>query len=190
MKAAKRQVILGALILALGAAVYLNWQFTEVVADDSTIVSAETEEEIDDDNLGVAQLVNSSYIEVGETVDDEIYVAATLDDAFSEARLTRQETRDDALEILSDILNDDSADTDTKTAAVEKSAEIAQNMVTESACENLIKAKGIEDAVVFINGDECSAMVKNIGDNTLIIQDILVSQTGLDIENITIINVE
>lgn len=189
MKAAKKQVVLGALILALGAAVYLNWQFTDVVISETELVSSQTEE-TNDDNLGVAQLVNSSYIEVGETVDDEVLVSATLDDIFSEARLSRQETRDEALEILSDILNDDSADTETITSAVEKSAEIAQNMVTESACENLIKAKGVDDAVVFINGSECSVIVSEIGDNLLIIQDILITQTGLDIENITIISAE
>ena len=48
MKIGKRQIILASLVLALGAAVYLNWQFS-----DSELVKTSA-----DSAIGQAQLVN------------------------------------------------------------------------------------------------------------------------------------
>lgn len=50
----KRQLVLAALVVALGAAVYLNWQF----GGNSQIVDAGTS--VSDKELGAAQLVNGS----------------------------------------------------------------------------------------------------------------------------------
>lgn len=189
MKFGKRQIVLGALILALGAAVYLNWQFTEAVPDKSVgdqavdaPVSSSSEGKIEDENLGIAQLVNNSYV---ETVNDEIPAEAS--DAMTNARISRQTSRDEALELLKDVLADTQADEEAKKAAVEESTIIAKNMLQESTAENLMSAKGIEDVVVYINGNECNVVVKNLGDNSLILQDILVNQTGIALENIHII---
>ncbi len=193
MKLAKRQIVLGALVLALGAAVYLNWQFTDSVpmveesSGDISVSENDVGDEIEEQNLGIAQLVNNSYVETTETVEDEIPVAITADDPLADARLSRQMVRDEALGILNDVLADTEADTETKKAAVEESSIIAQNMLKESTAENLIKAKGVEDVVVFINGDECSVIVSELEDYSLIIQEIIINQTGFAIDKIQII---
>ena len=57
MKYGKRQLILASLVLALGAAVYLNWQ----LADTTLPVEGETTE-TESSTLGAAQLVNSNYV--------------------------------------------------------------------------------------------------------------------------------
>lgn len=185
MKFGKRQIVLAALILALGAAVYLNWQFTTPQAVQET--SAETEESGNEEELGVAELVNNSYV---ETVNDEIEDAesvATVSAKLSQARVERQNTRDDALDMLDDILADVDADSEAKKEAIEEASLIAQNMVKETNIENLIKAKGIKDVVVFINGDNCSVIVDKLGDNSLIIQDIITAQAEISADNINII---
>ncbi|MFI3206851.1 MAG: SpoIIIAH-like family protein [Clostridia bacterium] len=204
MKPAKRQIILGALILALGAAVYLNWQFTDTIANGVIETSTLSDSsEIEDSDLGVAQLVNSNYI---ETVTDEIPSEEVISeeeiseeeisetakniensDALAQARIERQTSRDEALEILDDILDDDDADTDTKKTAIEQSSLIAQNMIKETTAENLIKAKGVEDAVVFISEDNCTVVAKNAEENLLIIQEIIINQTGFALEQIQIL---
>ena len=185
MKFGKRQIILAALMLALGAAVYLNWQFTAPTPVED--VSAETETSSgSDERLGVAQLVNNSYIEtVNDTMDDAN--VTTVGAKLSEARVERQNTRDDALGMLDDVLADVDADSDAKKQAIEEASVIAQNMVKETNIESLIKAKGINDTVVFINGDNCSVIVDKLGDNSLIIQDIVMSQTEIALDKISII---
>ncbi len=202
MKFAKRQVILGALILALGAAVYLNWQFTtpSAIQTDSSTSQTSSQSEIKDEDLGIAQLVNNSYL---ETVQDEVNVPTTAQtqedtqtmfetntsDAISQARLSRQTTRDEAISLLEDVLEDVNADAQAKQTAVDESAKIAQVMLQESTAENLLNAKGISEAVVFVNGEDCTVVVSSVGENALIIQDIVTSQTGVLAENIQLIEV-
>ena len=93
MKVGKKQLVLASLVLALGAAVYLNWQFAGTgqlpVGEESQAQS----------QLGAAQLVNNAYV---ETVNDSLESSASSQgdsaaDAFSEARLNRQNSRDEAM---------------------------------------------------------------------------------------------
>lgn len=187
MKFGKRQIILGALILALGSAVYLNWQFGSVapVNKDIPTTGEVSTDEIEDENLGIAQLVNNSYV---ETVNDEVPAAAT--NSMTDARLARQTARDEAIQILDDVLKDVEADSDSKKAAVDESAKIAQTMLKETTAESLLKAKGIDNSVVFMSDSECNVIVEKIGDNTLIIQEIVTEQTGLTVDKIHIIEAE
>mgnify|MGYP000757274179 CR=1 FL=1 len=59
MKYGKRQLILASLVLALGAAVYLNWQFAGTKVQSAGDVSEESASSA----LGAAQLVNNAYVE-------------------------------------------------------------------------------------------------------------------------------
>ncbi len=201
MKYGKRQLILASLVLALGAAVYLNWQFTdtETKIDDTTQEHTET--------LGAAQLVNSNYVEtVSDTVEEDVEpVAESITEAemtdfeaesvgaaaaLSDARMTRQTARDEAVELLEDILEDVQADTEVKEAAISEASVIAQNILKETNVESLIQAKGFTECVAFINGDSCTVVVD--GDmeneqNALIVREIAVTETGLAAEKIKII---
>ena len=69
MKYGKRQLILASLVLALGAAVYLNWQFAGTKVQSAGDVSEESASSA----LGAAQLVNNAYV---ETVSDTLTKAA------------------------------------------------------------------------------------------------------------------
>ena len=57
MKFHKRQLILASLVVALGAAVYLNWQFSGDNAYNTTGFLEPTKE------LGEAKYVNTSYVD-------------------------------------------------------------------------------------------------------------------------------
>ncbi|MGN0479169.1 MAG: SpoIIIAH-like family protein [Hominenteromicrobium sp.] len=205
MKYGKRQLILASLVLALGAAVYLNWQFAGSGVKTENDVSSEPSSA-----LGAAQLVNNSYV---ETVSDELEsaadtlpefettpvdgeaseaeVAAPAAEKLSDARMTRQTARDEAVELLEDILADAQADTAVKEAAVSEASAIAQNILKETNIESLVKAKGFAECVAYINGDTCTIVVN--GDmedaqNALIVRDIAVSETGLSAEKIKLIS--
>lgn len=200
MKYGKRQLILASLILALGAAVYLNWQFTgaETKIDDTAQENSET--------LGAAQLVNSSYVEtVSDTIEDLETANGSVEETvihdfeaenvgaaavLSDARMTRQTARDEAVELLEDILEDAQADTAVKEAAISEASVIAQNILKETNVESLIQAKGFTECVAYINGDSCTVVVN--GDmeneqNALIVREIAVTETGLSAEKIKII---
>ena len=179
MKFGRKQLVLASLVLALGAAVYLNWQFAgtnKLPIGDGEDTSSQ---------LGAAQLVNNAYVETG--TDDLQAKAGT--DMFAEARLSRQNSRDEALELLDGVLEDVDADSEAKKAAVEEASAMAQNILKETNVESLLKAKGYEESVAYITTEECSVVVA--GDlqdsDMLIVQEIVIEQTGLTAEKIKII---
>lgn len=179
MKFGRKQLVLASLVLALGAAVYLNWQF----AGTNKLPIGDGEET--SSQLGAAQLVNNAYV---ETVTDDLQAKAGTD-MFAEARLSRQNSRDEALELLDGVLEDVDADSEAKKAAVEEASAMAQNILKETNVESLLKAKGYEESVAYITAEECSVVVA--GDlqdsDMLIVQEIVIEQTGLTAEKIKII---
>ena len=178
----RKQIMLMALVLALGGAIYLNWQFSSVPID--TPASAEGTDS-ENQNLGVAELVNSQYIETvsDEQPEDTRSTAAVL----SQARVDRQASRDEALSLLEDIFSDENNDPEVKRQAIDEASEIAKTMVEETDIESILRAKGIEDVVVCINEDSCSVMVPVVGDYSLIIQEAVTSQTDISPDSINII---
>lgn len=182
MKFGKKQLVLASLFLALGAAVYLNWQFAGVNKLPVGDTSSESSQ------LGAAQLVNNAYI---ETVSDDLVqsAAASAESKFSQARLNRQNSRDEAMELLDDVLESVDSDSEARRAAVEQASTIAQSILKETSVENLLQAKGYEESVAYLNNGECSVVVSGAIEeaDTLIIQEIVMEQTGITADKIKII---
>ena len=126
------------LVLIVCVAVYINWRY----ADIGTAANAESERE----SYGEAEFVNSS----GGTY-------------FEQARLTRKTTRDDAVEQLQEIADNPNAAQEAKEQAVATMADYARYTETEGRIENLIKAKGFDECVVFIASDSVSVVVRTEG---------------------------
>lgn len=201
MSFGKRQLILAALVVSLGAAVYLNWQFSddngELEMVDATVSKKE---------LGAAQLVNGSDVltevpteselqeSIAEIVSEPVEktTADVAEDYFSQAMLNRQKTRDEAMDVLNTVLNDSDATLEEIQKAVDESAEIAKNMLSESNIESLVLSKGYTNCVAFIQNGECSIVVgKNTeftSEDAAVIKDIVVGQCEVPYGNIRIVD--
>lgn len=207
MKLGKKQLILTGLVLTLGAAVYLNWQFSSntnlLSGADAVSVSKE---------LGEAEFVNtSSDKKAGESSTEKSTVKSTTketekatekntndkttatslnsDEYFAQAKLEREETQDKIAEMTQDILESVEESDTAKTEAVTQAAQLATILEQQTNIESLIKAKGFEDCLVFIQNGECSIVVKDsklTDEDTLIIKDIATGQTGISIDKIKI----
>ena len=170
----KRQLVLAALVVALGAAVYLNWQF----GGNSQIVDAGTS--VSDKELGAAQLVNGSVDSspssaVSEAVSSAVSRKRCIRGFFRSGQY-RSEYRCKYIFCTGQIgtseiqrrfsgtgakvLDDTTADENTKTEAANQAAEISQNIVTETNIENLVKSKGFVDCVAFIQNGACNVVVQ------------------------------
>ena len=183
-KLGRKQLVLASLVLALGAAVYLNWQFAGTnklpVNDGDGGASSQ---------LGAAQLVNNAYV---ETVSDDLQCseqANTDTDSFAEARMSRQASRDEALELIDKVLEDVESDSEAKKAAVDEASAMAQSILKETNVEGVLKAKGYEECVAYIAPEQCSVLVAgDLGDSDmLIIQEAVMEQTGFTADKIKII---
>lgn len=184
----KRQIILSALVLALGTAVYLNWQFSST--PELTSANNITHQK----ELGEAKYVNKSSDESKEQKKDSEKKEDTKNtnpsEYFAQAKLNRQKSRDEVTEMVKGILADTASSESAKQEAIKQAANLAKTIQQESNMENLIKAKGFSECLVFINGDECSVIVSpgNLKEQTAInIKDIVASQGSLSLEKLKIV---
>ncbi|MDR1565189.1 MAG: SpoIIIAH-like family protein [Oscillospiraceae bacterium] len=187
MAGKKRYLVLTGLVVALGLAVYANWQMspeTKSLKPGSENVASEASK-----NLGDAQFVNAGNTESAiET--QSANAEASADDYFASARLSRQSSRDEAGDTIKEILNKASLTEADKSEAVKKSVELAANIDNENKIESLIKAKGFKDCLAIINGEQVTVVVKSEGllaNEVSMIKDIIVNQTKIPAGNIKII---
>lgn len=193
MKIEKKQIVLASLVLALGAAVYLNWQFSD---NDLLQTSA-------DGAIGEAQLVNNQSDESVKNEDnsdkkedssksDKSDSKTSADEYFAEVRTQRQKSQDEALDKAEDILEAASSDETAKNEALKSAKQIANIYQQQTNIESLIKAKGFSDCVAFIQNDECSIVLKKSemnNETNLVIKDIVNGQSGIEVERIKITGV-
>lgn len=193
MKIGKKQIVLASLVLALGAAVYLNWQFSD---NDLLQTSA-------DSAIGEAQLVNNQSDESVENEDNsdkkedgsksnKSDSKTSADEYFADVRTQRQKSQDEALDKAEDILEAASSDETAKNEALESAKQIANIYQQQTNIESLIKAKGFSDCVAFIQNDECSIVLKKSemnNETNLVIKDIVNGQSGIEVERIKITGV-
>lgn len=195
MKVGKRQLVLASLVLALGAAVYLNWTLSDGIplrtTEETTTSSDALEEKLVNADLTDATETateSGSQAEEANASGEEPSVEAAK--TFSEARMARQQSRDEAIELLESVLEDVEADDESKKEAIAQAAEIAQNILQETNIENLIKAKGCSDCTVYLEDEQCTAVVSSDftgEENLVVIRDIIVDQTRLSADAIKVV---
>ena len=159
----KRPAVVLAVLVLVGASVYLNWRYADNVAETDKI-------------LGQATLVNEN----GEGV--SVANDAAENDYFATARLSRKKARDSAISMLQEAEIDENATEDVCNEASQTLQVLAGYTVAESQIENLVTAKGYADCVVFMGSDSCSVVVAS-GEEGLTatdvarIKDIVINET-------------
>lgn len=89
--------------------------------------------------------------------------AQSADSYFSSVAVDRQRTRDEAIEVLQAIVDDDSSTEAAKTEASTQISTLASIMEQEANIETLIMAKGFEECVAVISDGSASIVVKSEG---------------------------
>ena len=211
----QRKITLAALSMALVVAVYLNWQYTRTGADsyimteDASVLQQELMDTIESSQLTEMNLTETAVNPEGDLLavsnEDEVknygdaQLVATTERStqkyFEETRLSRQKSRDEALDVLQKTLKNAKLSDTEKTNATAELSKIVKDITAESDIENLVKAKGFTDCVAFINGDKISVAVQvSNGDltkqNVAQIRDIVLNKTQVPTQNIVIIEVK
>lgn len=171
----KRQVASVALILLIGIAGYLNLS----IKNGSNVSVMQNEQT---KKLGEAKMVNS-------TNDGE----AASSDYFTNARLDREKKRDESIEMLTEILNSESSDELSKENAREQIELLAKFTDCEVTAENLIRARGFSDCLVFMGENVTSIAVMSSGLNEIDaanITQIAVDTGGCTPEQVKIVEIK
>ena len=213
----KNQVIISAIAIMLIAAGYMNYTAntkdaleasaladTEAYAQlgDATLVSANV---TDNTTIGTAISTNTENTENTENTgntenaenagDAEVTQtsSSSSDEYFTESRLEREKMYSQMLESYQNILENSQIS--------ETQKEISQNEIknindTKNAimiAENLIKNKGFEDVVIFVNGESISVIIKGeeiTPEQIAQIQNIVSRELSAEVDNIHISNKE
>lgn len=126
----------------------------------------------------------------GETVETSSS-GKTNDDYFTTSRLERDTMYSQILETYEKILNSSNSLETQKQSATEEIKRINDIKNSIMICENLIKTKGFENVVIFVNGDSVSIIVRDDQLNTekvAQIQNIISREMNTKVENIHISN--
>lgn len=78
---------------------------------------------------------------------------------FSARRIERQKAKEQALELIEQVITDDTSDAETIKNAQQRKIIIAENMIKESDSETVLNAKGFEKVLVTIGEDGATVLV-------------------------------
>lgn len=194
----KRQLVIAALVVALGAAVYLNWQFSGTepvtVADSSSETTKQLGQTTYVNTDGYTSSEQSENTSDGSTVEtavsaNESSLSGEQREYFADERVKRSQSQEKAIESLSDIIESASSSESAKQEAVKSAEKLALAIKAEGDIEAEIKSKGFDDCFVSINNDSCSVIVvkgKLTDASAITIKDIVNRQGGINFDKITI----
>ena len=170
-------------------------------------------------NIGDAQLVSSNVVSINEinsnttssdtttndteeskapsnevlnnsgTIATSNNTVQSKNDYFSTSKLERDTMYSQMLETYENILNSNNSLETQKQSATEEIKKINDTKNSIMICENLIKTKGFENVIVFVNGESVSIVVKDEQLNTekvAQIQNIISREMNAKVENIHI----
>ena len=178
MKKTKRNVAIIVVLLFVCAAVYFNWSYNaQWGSADAEMAAAED----------AAMAANAD----GEAA----AASASTDDYFAKARLTRQQSRDEALSLLKSASAAEDASQETIDSAMRAISAMASDSMTETQIENLLLAKDFSECVVYITEEGITVAVPAPADGlstaqVATITDVIVSETDYTAPQIKVIEVK
>ena len=192
MKNLRRNAVVVVVLLFVCAAVYLNWSYNsrwgsadKAMANAEDAAMAEADREYEAAILGA-----EAEIEANAGSRERM-----VSDYFASARLTRQQSRDEALGLLERAALAETASQEIIDSAMNEIAVMAGYSMREMQIENLLIAKDFDECVVFLSTDGCTiavpAPVEGLSEASVArITDSVISETGLSASQIRIIEIK
>ena len=180
----KKNMAAAAVLVTVCAGIYVNWLYTEDAATSDLTDTLDAEKVMSDENLVLSD--DMAALAAGDSVQ------TTAGDYFAAVRLSRQQARDSALNLLQEAMAySDSTKASESSAQLE---DIVQTALTEAQIESLIIAKGYTDCVAYMTGEGISVAVSAPEgglqqQDVAVIADIVMSQSEYQLSDIRIVEV-
>jgi len=188
MKVWKKNLVAAAVLVTVCAGIYVNWLYTEENAAASLADTLNVEKVMSDDTLILSE--DMAAISAGEAVD------TTATDYFAAVRLSRQQARDSAVNLLQDAMAYSTTGEGTKDVESAMELEdIVQTALSEAQIESLIIAKGYVDCVAYMSNEGISVAVSAPEGglqqaDVAVIADIVMTQSDYSMEDIRVVEVQ
>ena len=182
----KRNLVIAGAVTLVIAAVAVNW----------IVFSGDSKEDGFDYNASAG--MNTGYGttlgtgEVGDTASKPTGSDPdSTDSYFSSVEVSRQRARDEALEVLNAVVENEQASDAVKAEAMAEIQTIAKEMSQESNIESILMSKGFTQCLAVINGNAANIVVRTEGQlnpsQLAQINAVVYEQAGIEPINITIV---
>lgn len=182
MKIWKKNLVAAAVLVTVCAGIYVNWLYTE---DQTTADLTDT--------LDENKILSSDMLVMADGSALETDSQTTVADYFAAVRLTRQEARDSAVTLLQEAMayNNDAEEVQSN----EQLEVIVQTALCEAQIESLVIAKGYADCVAYMSDEGISVAVASPEGglqqtDVAVIADIVLTQSGLSMDKIRVVEVQ
>ena len=195
-KKMNQKMTLLTLVVALGVAVYLNWEYAK--STDLALDAAEANAPVSTGVVTDALAVDGE-VETGDKNYGEAQLVSVANDTgsqfFDEARLNREKAHDEALDTIQKTLKDLSLSDKEKAEYTAQMTANLEDINAENEIETLIKAKGFADCLCFLQQGRADLTVMTTGDaltaaQVAQIRDIVMSKSNVTAQNITVVEVK
>ena len=203
----RKNIIVGLLVVLLIVTGYLNFWYnqksTPAASPENNIPSTEdvdqsqtnknSQDIYDKEEVLGGKITISDLGESEESSNEDSSVetvSSTSSAFFRDYRFERKQERNKEVEYINSVVNNPASDPEVIKEAQSQLLEITSNMEAELAIENLIKAKGFDDAIVIIHKDNVNVIVDKselVPEEVAVILDIVKRESGKETENIKII---
>lgn len=190
----KNQLVIFAIAFMLVTIGYMSYSMnTEKVAQTSV------KEEMEQAGIGDARLVSNNNVIISEeeeasvnnNVEQKEKVSNEMDNYFNQSRLDREKMYSEMLESYQEILANPNVSQEQKSSAQDGITKVNSQRNSIMIAENLIKNKGFQDIIIFVNNESVSAVVRSDNLETADIaqiQSIIQRELNINVENIHISN--
>lgn len=185
-KIGKRNLVIAGAVALIVTAVAVNWiVFRDDGGDDGFKYDASAGMSTDyGTTLNTGTVGDETSKPTGSDADP-------TDSYFSTVEVTRQRARDEALEVLNAVVENDQASEEVKAEALAEIQTIAKEMSQESNIESILMSKGFAQCLAVINGDSANIVVRSEGQlqsaQLAQINAVVYEQAGIEPVNITIV---
>ena len=185
MKVWKKNMVAAAVLVTVCAGIYVNWIYTEDSMAVSLTDTLDSEKVMSEDMLDLSE--DMAAIAAGEDLE------TTAADYFAAVRLSRQQARDSAVNMLQEAMAYSEG-----TKEAESSAElevIVETALSEAQIESLVIAKGYADCVAYMTGDGISVAVSSPEGglqqaDVAVFADFVMAQSDYGLEDIRVVEVK
>lgn len=185
MKIWKKNMVAAAVLVTVCAGIYVNWLYMDDNTATSLVDTLDTQKVMSDDTLVLSE--DMAAISAGEDIQ------TTSTDYFAAVRLSRQQARDGAVNLLQEAMAYSESSKEAESAV--ELEQIVQTALSEAQIESLIIAKGYVDCVAYMSSEGISVAVAAPEgglqqQDVSVIADIVMSQSDYSLDDIRVVEVQ
>lgn len=187
MKVWKKNLVAAAILVTVCAGIYVNWLYTEDKTAANLEDALDTQKVMNEDTLVLSG--DMAAITAGEDVTN------TSTDYFAAVRLSRQQARDNAVNLLQEAMAYSGSESSKDVESAMELEDIVQTALSEAQIESLIIAKGYADCVAYMSGEGISVAVSSPEGglqqaDVAVIADIVMAQSDYSLDDIRVVEVQ